>query len=288
MSIVAAPHPNNPPRNALLRAEYDQRYVWTKAVHTVVMIWREFIFLMGMLFHRIFYAHAQPALQIAHHPESRGLIVLLHGLQSSPAIWSTQLALLNQQRVDIFAPDVPEKGMCSLEDAAQPIYPLIRNYAAQNPQKRIALLGVSNGSRIATWLETHLRQDAPQSAVMVSTIAGVHLGSSRMNLLDKFRIARRFYPAALGDELKYGSPFARELLDKVIAPLPAGCAPRSYEFYATTDDLSVPDLDSSLPLLNKGERYRVIHGHSHDSIVAAVADEQIHSCLEWVQRPARA
>jgi hypothetical protein len=80
---------------------------------------------------------------------------------------------------------------------------------------------------------------------MVSPIAGVHFGSRRMSLLEKLGLAKLFYPDALR-ELKYSSDKARELLGELSSPLPDGCAARDYEFFASTDDLSVPDLDSSL------------------------------------------
>jgi hypothetical protein len=117
---------------------------------------------------------------------------------------------------------------------------------------------------------------------MVSTIAGVHLGSRRMNLLEKLGLAKWFYPDPLRKELKYGSDKARELLSQLSLPLPVGCAERKYEFYGTLEDISVPDLDSSLPILHKGEHRYLIHAYGHGSIVMAVAKQQITSCLYWI------
>ncbi len=104
-----------------------------------------------------------------------------------------------------------------------------------------------------------------------------------MDLLENWGIGCYFYPEAIRRELKYDSPTARELLDRVRAPLPKGCAPRNYEFYASTDDLAVPDLDSSLPRLDKGESTVVVHGENHDSIISAVAEKQIRSCHDWMK-----
>jgi hypothetical protein len=117
---------------------------------------------------------------------------------------------------------------------------------------------------------------------MISNIAGVHLGSRQMNKLEITGIAKWLYPEALRNELQYGSSKAKELLSQVAAPLPEGCASRRYEFYATTEDTSVPDLDSALPKLNKGEACTVLHGQSHNSIVSAVAERQINSCIQWI------
>lgn len=218
--------------------------------------------------------------------ESRGLCVLLHGLRSHPVAWHSQVSLLQKEpRVDFFVPFVLKKGMCSLEEAAQAILPTILDYARKNPKRPICILGHSNGSRLAMWLEINLRRNAPTTPVKVSTIAGVHFGSSRMQLLKQVGIAACFYPDVLRDELSFGSNTAKQLLGEVLAPLPERVAPRDYEFYATPTDVSVPDLGSSLPRLKKGERIHILHGHSHDSIVGAVAKQQIESCLRWISNP---
>jgi hypothetical protein len=216
--------------------------------------------------------------------DSQGLVVLIHGLRNSPAAWNTQLSYLRKyHQIDVFAPTVPHKGMCSLEEAAMPILPKVLDYVEKHPGKPVCLLGVSNGGRIVLWLDPQLRQKAPNTPVKISNIAGVHFGSRRMNLLENIGLAKRFYPEALRQELQYGSSKAKELLQQVASSLPDRCAPRNYEFYATTEDLSVPDLDSTLPQINKGESHHVVHGHSHDSIVGAVAERQINSCVQWMK-----
>ena len=153
------------------------------------------------------------------------------------------MALLKeQQQIDIFAPVVPDRGMCSLKSASKPIFEHLRRYAKAHPEKPICIMGVSNGSRIATKLEVKLQKHAPTTPVRVSTIAGVHYGSSRMGLVKALGIAKWMYPKELMMELSYGSECATRLLNRVKAPLPGGCFARSYEFFATTEDQSVPDL----------------------------------------------
>jgi len=292
MSLLSAINPTTfQPVNTLtipgnmLRAYYDQRSTLQKTVDFTLSLFRQIQYVFTVLYHRM-HSHSQPCgQQIEWKQNSQGLVVLLHGLRNDPAAWFSQLSLLKEHAaIDVFAPIVPHRGLCSLEEASSPILPAIEDFAQKNPGKPICLLGVSNGSRITTWLETRLRQTRPAAPVLVSTIAGVHLGSSRMNLLDKLHLASYFYPSVLGNELRYNSDTARKLLEEVRAPLPFSCAPRSYEFYATTDDVSVPDLDSSLPQIGKGEECYILHGQSHDSIVTAVADKQIGTCVDWIRR----
>ena len=270
----------------ILRDRYHHRPAIRKIGDLIISIFRQIRYSLIVLYHRFFLSNPQSCGQkIEWKSDSQGLVVLLHGLRNAPAAWYSQLGILQQHRkIDVFAPTVPKRGMCSLEEAATPILPTLLDYIEKNPGKLLCILGVSNGSRIATWLEIKLRDRASQTPVMVSTIAGVHLGSRRMNLLEKLGLAKWFYPDSLREELKYGSDKARELLGQLSSPLPVGCAARNYEFFASTDDLSVPDLDSSLPAINKGKHSYIVHGHSHDSIVTAVADQQIASCVHWITR----
>jgi len=273
--------------DASLRSQYDQRSYPSKAASLVTSLFRQALYSLTVFYHRMTMTNRQYCGQpIQWSSNSQGLVVLLHGLRNDPAAWYSQLSLLKREKdIDVFAPVVPERGMCSLDEAATPVLPTLLDYIEKNPEKPVCILGVSNGSRVATWLETKLRAREPCTPIMVSTIAGVHLGSSRMDLLIRLGLARYFYPSSLQEELKYKSETAINLLNQVRHPLLDNCAPRKYEFYATTEDLSVPDLDSSLPEIGKGEHCHVVHGQSHDSIVQAVALKQISSCLAWIRTP---
>lgn len=266
-----------------LRAQYDKRSFIKRRYDLVVSLFKQLYYAIMVIIHRLTRIPQRCGQRIEWGKESEGLIVLLHGLFNDPAAWYTQLAILKKhQRVDVFAPIVPKRGICSLVQAAEPILPTLIDYAKTHPGRPICLLGVSNGSRIAMWLEVQLREKAPQSPVFVSTIAGIHFGSSRIDLLDNWGIARSICPKELREELKYGSVKARQILEEVKTPLPPECAPRRYEFYATTEDLSIPEMNSSLPKLGKGEEFHVFHGESHESIVARVAEQQIDACLQFI------
>ncbi len=161
----------------LLRTQYDHRSTFRKIVDLVISIFREVKYSLTVLYYRLFGPNPQLCGQkIEWSPESQGLVVLLHGLCNDPSAWYSQLSLLQRYpRIDVFAPVVPKRGMCSLEEAALPILPTLLDYSKKNAGKPLCLLGVSNGSRIVTWLETKMRHAAPYTPVMVSTIAGVHL-----------------------------------------------------------------------------------------------------------------
>lgn len=262
----------------------DDRSAWRKTADRVLSIFKDIFYFLAVQYHRIS-SPLPPSIdrEIIEKPGSQGLVVLLHGLYASPGAWFPHLDLLKDKPgIDVFAPAVPKLGVCSLEEAGRPLLAVIENYAKKYPGKPICLLGISNGSRIATWLETQLRQSAPQSAALVSTIAGVHRGSSRIDLLDSFHVPDYFYPRIVRQELCDDSQTSQRLLDKVRAPLPAGCSSRFYVFYASTEDLLVPNLASSLPQIGENEECIVLHGEGHGSILWTVAEEQIEHCQEWI------
>ncbi|MCB1117780.1 MAG: hypothetical protein KDK50_04275 [Chlamydiia bacterium] len=270
--------------DADLRAMHDTRWIFRKVVHLALSFFRQAKYTLAFSYRRF----TEPSPLLKDHKcewksNTKALIVLIHGLRSDPVAWNSQLNLLKEQeQIDVFAPVVPNRGMCSLKSASNPIFKKLKDYANTNPGKPICIMGVSNGSRIATHLEVKLRKHAPATPVRVSTIAGVHLGSSRMGLVKALGLAKFFYPTELMDELSYKSKCSVTLLNRVKTQLPEACAKRSYEFFATTEDQSVPDLDSSLPSLNLKEKIWILHGHSHDSIVPAVANQQVKGCIDWI------
>lgn len=269
-------------RNRQLRERYDHRSSLQKKFDFIKSFFKQVKYIFSVLLYRIVYRPHKK--KIAWKERSDGLMVFLHGLFYDPSVWYAQLALLkNSPEIDIFAPVIPKRGVCSLEEAAEPLLIPILQYVKKHPKAPICLAGISNGGRIAMWIETQLRPLAPEVPVFVSTIAGIHFGSTTVNLVDDWGIAQTICPKALTEELRYASPKARALLEKIKKTLPPGCAPRGYEFYASTEDLSIPELGSALPALGKGEKYYVLHGESHESIVRAVAKHQVASCLHWIR-----
>ena len=265
------------------REQHDHRYSIQKIVDFCISLFRQMQFSLIFLYNRFFLSISWCSELNVQKSDSKGLVVLLHGLRSDPVAWYCQLGILQKyEKIEVYAPTVTKRGLCSRNEAAEPILDLLVNYTQQHPGKPICLLGHSNGSRLVAWLEIQLRERAPKTPIKVSTIAGVLLGSSQMDRLEEVGLAERFYPEALRQELKFGSETAKDLLGQLSSDLSDGCAERDYEFFATTEDLSVPDLNSSLPRINRNERFHILHGHSHDSIITAVAQQQIDSCVSWI------
>ncbi len=261
------------------RGQIDRRWAVSKIVALITSFARQFFYLRAVES----YPQRPSPLHATWKKESDGLVVLLHGLNTSPAVWHAQRSLLDSHpNIDLFAPTIPHFGACSLEEATHPLLNSILNYTQTHPNKPVCLLGTSNGSRIATKLEVEMRQKAPKTPVLVSSVAGLHFGSKGMNLLKWLGIAKKLYPEAVQNEFTFANPTAAHLLEQIKSPLPPQCAERKYEFYASLDDVFIRELSSTLPVLNKGEQRYILTGESHYSIVAAVAKKQIETCVHWI------
>jgi predicted alpha/beta-fold hydrolase len=220
--------------------------------------------------------------------DSKGLYVLLHGLNGHPGMWNGHIRALKEEEAgkDLFVPFVPQLGNCTLEEAADPILTHIESYTKQFPHNRICLIGVSNGGRIASYLEVCLRKRAPKTCVMVSAIAAVLYGAKTIDKLSQYSLVRRIaafiYTPAVTEELAWGSQRARHLIDEMRKPHME--AERAYHFFASREDLLATDFATSFPKLHKNERVIITSGYGHNGVIGAVRQQQLQECQEWMGR----
>lgn len=270
-------------------SKYDVRNCCTKVIDLVATFFRWLTHWLSMVPSKCFGYRAKEYHQenqaIVHKENNKGLCVFIHGLNGHPAIWNNHLDFLSKKHVkcDTYVPFVPHAGNCTLEEAADPLCNCIVEYIKEHPLSPVCLVGISNGGRIALYIETQLRQKAKNTSVKISTLAAVHFGTSRMNMLQGSCLRSLMkYKESIVNEISYESDKAKALLEAVVKPLESGNGKRSYEFYATSQDTTVPELGSSLPLLDKGEAHYLVHGCGHDSIASVVAEAQMTSCTKWM------
>ncbi len=151
--------------------------------------------------------------RVSWKQNSRGLILLLHGLHNHPSIWEGYIHALRSKKlqVDICAPAIPKAGDCGLKEAAKSVVEITKNYLQKNPGKPICLLGLSNGARIATYIDVQLR-NTPVN-IFVSTISGAHLRSKSTNFIAKVPLINRLYSKSIKKELAYKSETSKRLVD---------------------------------------------------------------------------
>jgi len=105
--------------------------------------------------------------------DNKGLYVIIHELMSYTFMLGQVISEAIKEKnlkYDVMIPKVPFQGNCSLKDASIPIYKLIMDYILKNPNKPIHIIGSSNGSRIASFIETRLRNIDVKSFIIIIKI----------------------------------------------------------------------------------------------------------------------
>lgn len=209
--------------------------------------------------------------------ESARLIVLIHGLNSSPLCWSKYIQELSEHEksTNYFAPYVYKKGYCKLREASQPIFDVIQSYANQYPQNPIILIGHSHGARIAQDIEMNLEA----SNIKLISIAGPHLGSKLVNWITFLGLNSLLgISGSMANKLKYNSNWANKKLLKWQNIKNIDKAAKRV-FIASADDLRVFPNNTSFPNL-PSSTYFLISGESHVTIVDAVCEKVLAEALQ--------
>lgn len=196
---------------------------------------------------------------------SSRLIVLIHGLNSSPLCWNKYIQKLStEESTDLFVPYVYKKCYCRIKEAAKPIFESIQKYADQYEQ--IILVGHSRGASIAQYIEMKLEA----KNVTLISIAGPHLGSK---LIDWTTYLGLNYwlgiSNSMANELKYDSDWVnRKLIKWQEKSLLNTHRVAKRIFIASTDDFRVFPSQSSFPNL-PSSTYLLVSGESHVTIIEA-------------------
>jgi hypothetical protein len=280
-------HRGAPPREAPPSKDFYRLYTDKSCIKRicdiVISILRDILYLLMIPYLRctsksLYARYSDPLWK----ENSAGLVVLVHGLNGDPSIWRTHVKLFKQNpKLDIYVPKVLKKGNCSLESAVADIFAKTFDYIKKNTGKKVCLIGFSNGGRIVFKIDADLRSNSAETVLKVSTVAAPLLGTSFVDRMNRSCCLRRLLDTALQDELSFESDFSQTLVNSVTASLPAHASKRHYTLYASTNDPIVSSLRSSLPILNLGETYSVVHGYGHKSIVDRVAKEQVEECISW-------
>lgn len=230
--------------------------------------------------------------EFAKKESSRGLYVLIHGLNNKPSQWHMQLDKLRDQKTegfDVRAPYVLNKGKCTLDEAVEPIFKMVKSYAENNPGKPIALMGISNGGAIASEIETRLRKEGIGVKILVQSIAGVLCGTERVNIPGSSLVTGR----AFGNERAPTSVRQQQMIkdrnDSI--KLIDNDSHVTYDMYATPNDLHVKPWTSALPVmpsmmnshkLSLTANYFVRPGMGHITAPEMVARHQMERALTWM------
>lgn len=203
---------------------------------------------------------------------STKLVVLIHGLNSSPLAWTSYLEEKPKlgDNVSWFVPFVNKKGYCKCKEAARPILEVVQSYANQYPNNPIILVGHSNGARIAAYIEQKL--DA--NNIRLISIAGPHYGSKIINWMSALGLTKRLgIPAEMVEELTYQGTWAHKKLIKWREKYKNEPTKTNVDhvFFASLDDWRIFPNQTSFPKLPNSS-YHCVSGESHVTIVEAVKE----------------
>jgi len=265
----------------------DERSLIKKIAHKLKAAFKELFFGLIIVFNRFKTSYFKkeefvfPNEMQKWDATKKGLFLCIHGLNDHPSIWEYHIKNLKNKNlnIEIKAPYVCYSGNCSLEKAAIPILDFLINYIDINPGKPICILGVSNGARIADYIDVALRER--EVNIKISTVSGAHYGTTKMNLLNKLQFATNLFDDHLKNEMCYGSENVRGIISSMRKKIEKGS--RSYDFYSTTEDYIVTPFYSALPVIHQNESHYLVHGEGHASIVSKTRKHQLHTCVEWMK-----
>jgi hypothetical protein len=214
---------------------------------------------------------------------SSGLYVIVHGLRDNPYTLGTIISNeiksnIKMNKYDVIVPKVPFEGNCLLKDASMPIYNLILDYINKNPNKPIHMIGSSNGCRICSYIETKLRNIDVN--IRITALSGAYNGSE---LVNKFQ---NILPLVLHkdtiEDMKINSKVNNKLKIKMLKPIIKGS--RYYEFYASTNDLLIPNIDDCFPKVNANEviYHKLVKNAGHINLGYCKYKEILNNSIEWM------
>ncbi len=199
---------------------------------------------------------------------SKKLVVMIHGLNSSPLAWSSYLKE-KQPDTSYFVPFVYKKGYCKCKEAARPILEVVRRYADLYPKNRIILYGHSKGAPTAAYIQQKLNV----GDVRLVSIAGPHCGSMLVNWINWLGLSSCFgFSPKMVEELTYQGDWAKRKLIKW-QNQHGTYSKKTMEqiFIASKDDWRIFPNQTSFPNLPNSS-YFVVNGESHVTILDAVKE----------------
>jgi len=202
--------------------------------------------------------------------DSKKLVVFIHGLKSSPLVWTKYLnEIVENQKptTTIFAPVVKDTGCCKLKEAALPILTAVENYVEKYPDNKVILIGYSNGARVAGFVERKL--NAKETRLI--SIAGSFKGTKLIDDLLPAPLLKNTLgiPSSLNEEWMFSSDWHEKQINKWRNR--AHLESISRVFIASADDFCIYPHTSSFPSLPNSE-YWLLSSASHVTIINMVQD----------------
>lgn len=253
-------------------------------VHQIVSLVKDIFIMLKLIYWQIRYKYRYENpdhfFTSGKDGDSKALVVLLHGLNSSPAYLHSQrksIENVHGDQVAYYQPLVPHRGHCSLDQAVSKIQKVIADWSKKNPNKPIIFSGHSNGARMSGYIAASLRTDnLIMNPMTVHAVAGPFFGTRSMNHPSWPDWARKvwmyfvkiFYSDEIINEMSWGSPKSIKIIEKM-----RKANNIKLHFYAGIGDITVRSYRTSLPKGFADAEYHVYSATGHASIITKAEDE---------------
>lgn len=192
--------------------------------------------------------------------DSKCLVVLLHGIYGFVYTMHRLFTDIRKMHVDVCAPRMPSCDL-SAEDCAGMVLRIIESYLSSHSDAAVVLVGLSNGGRVACYVEHAMRQAFPHTPVLLASVAGVVTGTVVIDHVGACPI-----DPLVRQQLAYRSRESLDLIARMREPLPVETV-REFVFYATQRDQLVRPIVSALPDIGHGAQHFLLDGCGHMSIM---------------------
>lgn len=232
--------------------------------------------------------------RIEDNPKAEALCVFIHGMKGRPCIFDPYYDAYKEHfsdQITFFQPYVKNRGDCSLEEAVEPLFQEIHQWALVNPGP-ILLNGISNGARIIGATIARLKLDAKiPNEIYVSCIAGPFLGTKIVDQPDWPTMLRKpwesiikmLYCDAVYRELSWNSQAAQRAINRLRSVNTMHYDDVHFNFYSTVPDLMIQSFTSGCPKLDKNVRYHLTATEGHNSVVDAVRETIFENSLLFLE-----
>ncbi len=272
----------------------------TKIINKIVGLVKDICFALPTIISRMsqkkFYSDPKTT-PIQDIEGSKGLIVMVHGLNAHPSQFDRMhKALLENEETKnetIYRPHVPNKGNCSLNSAAEKTLQRIRAWALKNPHSPIKLIGVSNGGRIVAHIAHQLKvEDEVLNPIRVSCIAAPLFGTEVIGNAGDQSLKSRFWRFLLKTplagsmkpivikEMAYGSERAKRLVSQMREGARAGVV---FNTYGSTSDSKVTPAPTTAPLNVQNLSSKFYTNEGHSSIIKRAQSDIIDATKEHMK-----
>ena len=216
-----------------------------------------------------------------------GLYIVIHGLFGSPKTVGYKIAKIvgeiNKNKInpyEIILPNILNKGNCSLATASEPLLNLLIDYIQTYSLNPIHIIGVSNGSRIASWIEAKLRDRVAN--IRITAIVGAYDGSTMITNYGSYGL-QYILDSSIISNFTQNSYENTNLKQLMRTPIKYGS--RHYEFYTTANDWYIPNFDSTQPkqiVVTSVEYHELDTNYDHVSLGWYKAEQIMENSIKWM------